>query len=226
MIKQMILGALGLVFMSSLAYASDPSQFPHGFYFTGQVTNSWANSPGLSYTDLNYTGINANLNVKNDMGIGGRLGMGFAFNRVLAIESGYSFMPDLTLIAKTTNLNPQVSASGNVNMSDVDVLLRLMIPIDKFFIYAKGGGAYVMLNTNNQVTLNIAGNNIGSVVVPNDLTSYNSWLPEAVVGTGYAFNRHITVDASYGRIFGLGGLQGENAIPNVDTAALGLSYYF
>lgn len=220
---------LGLFSFSALAYASDPSQFPRGFYVTGQATNSWASSSGLTFNNLEYTGVNVSLNVKNDMGLGGRLGIGYAFNRFLALEGGFSFMPDLTLQAKTTNLSPQITASGKVNMNDVDALLRVTIPIHQFFIYAKGGATYVMLHTNNQVTLNIGNISPGSITVPNDLTSYNTWLPEAVLAAGYAFNRHITADISYGRIFGQAAgdfLYGEKEVPNVDTLAVGLSYYF
>lgn len=223
--KHLTFGILGLLTVNMLAYADNA---PRGLYLTGQISNSWANSSGETLSDIDHSGINVSANIKKDMGIGGRLGLGFAFNRFIALESGYAFLPNFTIQANTTNVNPQVSASGKVDMSALDILGRISIPIDKFFVYAKGGAAYVMLDANNQITLNAAGvSTTVSIPIPSNDKSYNTWRPEAVVGVGYAFTPHMTADVSYGRIFGLGSIiKSEHYAPDVDTAALGLSYYF
>lgn len=200
-------------------------EFPHGLFISGQVNNSWAHDNTLTVTNIDKTGVNANVALKDNMGVGAGLGLGYAFNRYFALETGYRYLSHLTAVAHTTNTTPQLTASDQASMSVADILMRLTIPMDRFFVYAKGGAAYAMLKNRNNLTVAAGGTSMTfNGALPN--ISENVWRPEAGLGLGYALSEHVTAEVSYSRIFGLGQLLGSKYIPDVSTLGLGVSYYF
>lgn len=227
--KKTLVTILGVMSVSTAVFAQDNStadfQFPQGLFISGQINNSWAHDNTLSLNNIQSSGVNASIALKNDMGIGGGAGLGYAFNRFFAVEAGYRHFEDLTAVAKTTNLTPQLEATDDASMNVADLLARVTIPMDRFFIYAKGGAAYAMLKNRNDLTVTAGGAQFTfDGVLPAE--SVDVWRPEAALGVGYALTSHVTAEASYGRIFGLGKLLDAKYVPDVDSLGLGLSYYF
>lgn len=200
-------------------------EFPHGLFINGQINDSWAHDNTLAVTNIDNSNVNASVALKDNMGIGAGFGLGYAFNRYFALETGYRYLSHLTAVAHTTNVTPQLSASDQASMSVADILMRLTIPMDRFFVYAKGGAAYAMLTNRNNLSVSAGGTTLTfNGVLPN--ATVNTWRPEAGFGLGYALSSHVTTEVSYSRIFGLGQLLGSKYIPDVSTLGLGVSYYF
>lgn len=197
-------GFLGLVSagFATSAHADETAMFP-GLYIGAEA----------GYADVDY-GVNTKSDnthkvTTHDDDLGGRAYIGFNFNPYLALEGGYSYLPDNKY--KVTDL-----VTGTVNKSAIqtamwDIVGKFSLPLDNMpsTLYAKAGAGYV----NSDLKLD------GRKVHTDD-----NWLPIAGVGANYKLNCNLGVDISYTHAFGSN--SSHNLEPDIDFAAIGLTYNF
>lgn len=158
---------------------------------------------GAGNVNQDVFGNNSNYN------LAGRLYAGYAFNRYLALETGFTKYSDVN---GSTYIYFVGQVSGTIKTYTADIAGKLTLPLQNgFSIYGKLGGAYV----NEEATATIS--SFGS-----DSTTEHKIFPEAGVGVSYDINQNLVADISWTHIQKVG----SNDLGNLDFGAVGLTYHF
>ena len=238
MIKQIIIGVSSatLLGLGISAYAdnidySTPVANNSGFYAGGQ----------LGYDRLHFK--NQKINDveigkgKNASGFTGRVDGGYAFNQYLSAEMGYTYLGSYDTKLSYINI-PKGMTTPYFNLKRriyaIDAMAKVSYPIGKFFVFGEGGAAYVHTKY-TKGSLNID-RVVEKIIVPGDVIEnkpQSMIRPKAGLGVGYNLTNNLALDVSYTRIFGTGkpvnvngGNMNTKYLPNIDMAAVGLTYKF
>ena len=167
------------------------------------------------------------INATKENGFAGRVYLGFDFNRYVAIETGYTFLPKAKLINSYTETNSftnQPISTKQVNSQiknyAVDFFLKLSLPTYKgLSVFTKIGGVYLDSKVSGQM-FNIQ---TGKVIPATFSLDYlNSDKRRSHFGSAfgfgleYAVNRYISLDASYMHYVG------DPKVPNTAVNQFGI----
>lgn len=158
--------------LSSLA-ASDMASKHSGMYLLGQAGYSFGG-------DLMGKGINTG-------GMTGRVGAGYHFNQYFSIESGASYLPQISTQLGGTKLKTDNYAFDITALASYPMTSKL---------YAFAGGGAVYLLTDNRAIIN---NHDAGISV-----YHGSIRPKTTVGFGYKVTHRVALTVSYDHIFQMG----------------------
>ncbi|MBB71380.1 MAG: hypothetical protein CMF50_03180 [Legionellales bacterium] len=219
MLKKILPAVAVSCVLATSAYAT-----PNGFYAGGQLGYSdsdyTAASQGLKSVSLNGTSTQvsgpANTKTEKDH-LGGRLYTGYQFNKYLGAELGFTDYGD----NKIKNAYGLEGTNVTLNNQAVDLVGKLSYPVtDKFDVFGKAGGAYVMADkAKSDVTATtVPGGAMFSGTVKTK--SMDKLRPTYGLGASYMLTNNVSADLSYMRI------QGGNGVKDTSLTALGVAYHF
>lgn len=188
--------------VSTLAHAVEA-----GMYVEAQAGMSNTNNLPINIP----TGLDDPLTVytkPSNTGFGGRIAVGYNYNRYVALELGFTHYGNSTYSPSiTTQCNdPQIHENA------LDIVGKGIYPVGSLGVFAKGGLAVVRLTKAGSL---VEGGNCSS---SEGITT--SARPIAALGVSYDMTQNWVIDLTFSRIFGNGSVQ------NADMAAIGLSYHF
>jgi OmpA-OmpF porin, OOP family len=215
----------------------------------GMTSPSWATSPGpyfglqLGWGRLNQgkfiarhmnrlvSNVAPDTSVHNvffsDTGRGGRIFLGYQFNRFFAAEVGYYRFSELNFDASMTtdiplfdfNIALGLATHVKVRTDAYDLVAKGMLPLtDAFSFYAKAG--LVALNSEGTavVTAKTPVADVSLYAAP----SVNIIYPIVGLGMNYDVTPKLSIDLSVIRIQQVN----RNLYPSIDFAAIGMMYHF
>lgn len=160
--------------------------------------------------------------------LAGRFFLGINFNKNVATELGFVHYPNTTFSAKNLTAcfidpnnpqngciapdpNPEITMKEpQIHEYGVDLLLKGMIPIGQFGVFAKGGLAYIRQSAAGSLTTTSPDGKSNAI---------NNFVgPELALGVYYDLTPNWEVDFSASRVF-----HGDSP---ADMYALGFSYHF
>lgn len=217
-----------------------PATNNSGFYVTGAAGYSWAAKDSSKVFDLPGVGTVVDPTVKTDNnngGFAGRLGVGYNLNQYFGLETGFDLLsPSYRQIGPVSFVDGPISITSDsarvkTSLFAIDLLGKVTLPFDRFFVFADGGGAYVHAKTQS-ASLNYVGQiaALPAAVTPEPVWSKSStksyFRPEIGAGVGYNLTDALAVDVSYQRIFGDGKITDQNYLASINTTMVGLTYKF
>lgn len=186
------------------------------------------------YDNFTITGVNqinfhqfSNVvNTTKENGFAGRVYLGFDFNRYIAIETGYTYLPKTNLVNTYTgtDLNtgqplPTITTNADIKSYVVDFFLKVSYPIyHRLSVFAKAGGAFYRSTMGGDMVDTVTEKVIPatfSLDFQNSDTSNSHFGPAFGVGAEYQINRYLSVDAAY--LY----YDGNGTVPNIATDAQG-----
>ena len=195
--------ALILMFLSGITIKSIASTDDKGVYIGGQ----------LGYSDSDFGNI---YNSRNG-GIGGRVYLGYQFNKYFALEGGYTRFAD----QKMRIYSDIGHESLSLHPESLDLSLKGILPLnDKISLYAKAGPAYLREQTVSSYRYSSYNNNNDPQVTTQSATwvsKENSAELAYGLGIEYKLTDNLSTDLSWLAV-GIG-----HGMPNL--ASLGLSYH-
>jgi hypothetical protein len=206
----------------SYAYTSGSTYFEPAFYIGAQGGYARADEGSALKQLADYIyglGGTASKEVRQG-GFGARGHLGYSIARFLAIETGYSYFAKNRYEASSyvsvdsNNLNIKVATWA------LDLVAKVILPINDFSIYGKAGAAYVNTQFNDDAN--------------NASYRHIAIRPTYGVGIGYNINNNISIDAVWSTIDGRSQINDMNAIdskldkvtPTCRLYTLGLTYKF
>ncbi len=174
--------------IGSTGFATQP-----GFYMGLGIGNSnLHNVPAIVNTTP------PTMTTPTNTGMGGRLFWGVGVSQYFAFEWGYSYYSP----SKYSALN----TSAYIRENNFDVAGKVMYPLGKWNVFAKGGLAYVFQSVSSALVMSSPGNTVH---------------PEIGLGVGYNITPSWAVDLSGNRI-----TKGGGGFQNADFVALSVSYHW
>ncbi len=144
-------------------------------------------------------------------GFGARIYMGYQFSSYLGLEAAYVYIANsIYKVNGNNNGNPEVHEGG------VDVLGKLMLPINKFNmdIFAKGGVAGMMRTQSGR----LASSNLNSDTFSKSTNVYA--VPEVAIGASYYLNQNWVADITYNKLLS------SSSFQSADLITIGIAYHF
>jgi OOP family OmpA-OmpF porin len=140
-------------------------------------------------------------------GMGGRIFMGYSFNRYAALEAGYAHYA-------SSNYNVPLASCGEpaIRENAVDFVGKGTVPFSQFGVFGKAGVAIIRTTLSGS----LASSTVLSSCNSNGTT--NTVRPEIGIGASYMISPNWVTDISWTRI-----LKGSQ-VQNADLVALGLTY--
>ncbi len=206
-----------------------PSYQDHsGVYISGQIGygRQVIDSDTETVTDPLLGTVTVRGEGDDEGGVAGRLAIGYDFNENFGIElGGMKFSnADVKLSFSRPIMGSTVRARTQLKAFAIDLLAKGVLPLTSdFYVYAKGGVAYVNLEADSKATVTLPS---GRTATIKDDDSENKFRPELAVGVGYNITDNVMIDVSVSRIFGKSKLFSSDYIPDLDTAMVGLTYRF
>ncbi len=147
-------------------------------------------------SDISSDAIVSNQDQKNNMGLAGRLDVGYLMdvrsNMLVGAELGYNYLPQTKYTVTYDDANGTVNNEYKYTQYSVDALgVAKYLMQNGFDIFGKAGVAYV-----KQTAKLTSGN---SAVSKDHLGKI---LPEVALGAGYAVNSNVEATFTYAHVFG------------------------
>ena len=225
-----------------LGVATSTFAAKNSFYFGGQLGYSdsdySASNQNLVNADVSFVDNTGSRLISTPLGtaktstdqdhLGGRVYLGYQFNKHFALESGYTqFGKTEVNNAYGLTSNRYINHDVDLNNAAIDLVAKGMLPVGhKFDLFAKGGVAYVDADTIDRPALVSFSHTSSPFIVSNSasVTSYHEetttkLLPTAGVGAEYTINPRLSMDLSYSIIPGSGDIKTSQLV------ALGLAFH-
>ena len=161
--------------------------------------------------------------VSND-GIAARVYVGYDFNYYFGIESGYTYLPQVSASGVQIQNRTAEEVEGKISNYTIDLLAKVMFPAtDKFGVYVKGGGAYYRSGASGFLFFSGDGE---------DDESLNNIGLALGLGIFYHIVPNLSADISWMRYYGSGDVftttQNPDGVtqPNPDAFLLGVFFKF
>jgi len=207
-----------LALSSSVAFAAAPSLldstsgpiFP-AFYIGAQLGYGAMNySKSQVKKDFSKNGITiTSVGSITDSGFAGRILFGYGFNKYIAAEAGYLWLPKVK-IKKLTDGTTTANESFSENAADL--VIKGTLPFDNGFgIFAKAGAGFVHRDSAKFTS---------GGVTAKAYSSSNKTVPVLGAGAQYYWTNNFYNDISYTHYFKSGSLRA------IDFVALGFNYQF
>lgn len=206
---------------------------PHGFYVEGNVGyayHPWQNDRATTVGLENQLGVLTNLSNING-GFTGGIDLGYQFNRFIAAEGGWYYLPrasynritTVTLpVGQTTFILPE-GLQVNINSGFAYLAAKGTIPVcDQLDAFGKLGVAYAYNNAN----VNVPASLVNSPTV-HTVDHSNFWNPLFGFGLQYTMLNNVTFNVQYNYIPGYTAASADHFIaPPIQTATFGFGYKF
>lgn len=168
-------------------------------------------------------------------GFMGRAAIGYGF-KYFALESGFAWLAPVYRNFSGFNYN-QNSISANLtpgqtqtNVYVIDLLGKLLLTYESYYTFLGGGAAYVhgqFSTFNTYLNYSAPGTNTTTTIPLWHGSTTGFISPKVIIGAGYNFSHHWTLDASYYYIFS-GGDDAANGsyLPDLSAVTLNVMYKF
>ncbi len=209
------------------------SENVRGFYIEGNVgyaNHPWKNDRTTTVGLENQLGVLTNLSNINGGAIGG-VDAGYQFTRYLALEGGWSYIPEasysryrtVTLPVGQSTFTLPEGLQVNINSGVGYIAGKGSVPIyDKLDAFGKLGAAYVYNNANVSVPASL----VNSPIVYTSSHS-NFWSPLFAFGLQYSTPQNWSVNVQYDYIPGYREASANHFItPDIQLITFGLGYKF
>ena len=161
-----------------------------------------------------------------DTGFAGRVYAGYDFNKYLAIEGGWTYLPKAKV--HTTFIIPPMTASESFKIKQYafDLVGKITAPLgDGLAVYAKGGVNYFRSKMGD---IHISGTTplgASSTTTVTGKAKFDHWGPVVGFGASYEIMPNLLAHVDWMRFSGDGKFFGDYQ-PNPDVIMAGLSYKF
>lgn len=205
---------------TALAAAKSDNFSDDGVYVVAQAG---AGSVSLGFFDDFLRGID----MKNNTGFAGRIGIGYQFNRYFAMEGGFSAYPSAIRNYSSNRALLGGDIQGNSKISNIysaDLMGALRVPIGNyFFITGEAGAAVVHFS---YAAMDASDSNFTALAWQPGSAYFVA--PKAGLKLGVKINSKTSVFLSTSYIFSANGTNPEkrNYQPGLAMANIGMSYSF
>lgn len=166
-------------------------------------------------------GLDTNTN-KTKGYFGARLNMGWDYNRYLGLDSGFSYYLKNDYKVHYSGKGSPPDYKSSMQAFTWDFLAKFTLPIQKWDLFAKAGGAL-------DIALFKIDNELGTSVVENETNA--KLVLMYGLGVGYNFNRNVAMNLQWLATPGSNKFDGpgdelSKAAPSTNLVVLGLQYKF
>lgn len=223
MSRALILISLLTMNGSSVYAAGEDTFADRGLYLTGQAGFGAVNSGFLD-------GMFGSMELSENLGFSGRIGLGYQLNRYFSVESGIGHYPSAVRSYDSAiglfGFKGLTGTSDINNVFSADLMGALRIPMGKHIFIGAGAGvavthfSYSAINvTNSAGTVSVLAWSPGSAVF---------FAPKAELRVGAKLNKKVSVYVSGSSIFSVNGndLEVRNYQPSITMIAMGVNYSF